>query len=247
MADHDFDWKAGPRGGTLTDLDTISRFVRILDEGSPGSKGGNVPVQYTHGAREVAHLFSDENFIPLEIGVVDKAQLSDVKKLLYGGRKMVTLQKTDPDPDWATVQIDAKIFQAVVSTQDRFTYLFPMLAASPFWRSTTLQSLNPVATLAVGGNAPVDDAEIVFTGGTDATLTHTDSGAVVALEGATPGGGVRVFCRTGFAETVTGSLNHSEFLFSNKPYILELDAGVSNAFSLSGGGSVVIEFRNKWR
>jgi hypothetical protein len=242
---HDFDWKAGPRGGSLTDLDTISTFVRVLDEGSPGSRGDNVPIQYLHGAREVAHLFSTEALIALEVGVATKAQLTSVKQLLYGGRQMVTLQKNDPS--WGVVQIDGKIFQPVIPTQDRFTYLFPMLCADPFWRSTTLQSLNPVPTLTVGGNAPVDDAEIVFTGGTDATLTHTDSGAVVALEGATPSGGVRCYVKTGFAARVTGGTDWSEFFFQNMPFIVELDSGASNAFTLTGGGSVVVEFRNKWR
>lgn len=245
MADHDFDWKAGPRGGSLTDLDTISRFVRVLDEGSPGSKGGNVPIQYLHGAREIAHLFSTESLVPLEISVVDKAQLTSLKQLLYGGRSMVTLQKIDPS--WGTVQIDGKIFQPVVATQDRFTYLFPMLCADPFWRSTTLQSLNPVPTLSVGGNAPVDDAEVVFTGGTNPTLTHTASGAVVALDGATPAGGVRCYVKTGFAARVTGGTDWSEFFYQNEPFILELDALAVNSFTLTGGGSVVIEFRNKWR
>lgn len=246
MADWDFDWKAGPRGGTLTDLDTISRFVRNTDEGSPGMRGGNVPIQYKHGAREVAHLFSDQLLVPLEISFVDKAQMTSMKQLLYGGRKMVTLQKNDPS--WGIVQIDGKMFQPVVATQDRFTYQFSFTCGDPpFWRSTTLQSLNPVPTLSVGGNAPVDDAEVVFTGGTDATLTHTDSGAVVALEGATPAGGVRCYINTGFAARVTGGTDWSEWFFQNQPFILEMDSSTVNAFTLTGGGSVVIEFRNKWR
>lgn len=242
---HDWDWKAGPRGGTLTDLDTVSRFVRVLDEGSPGSHGSNVPAQYLHGAREVAHLFSQENLIPLEIGVQSKTQLTDVKKLLYGSKLMTTLQKTDPD--WGTVQIDGKMFQPVASTQDRFTFLFPFLAADPFWRSTTLNGpSSPTPSIAVGGNAPVDDAEIVFATGTDPILTHTDSGATIQIEGAVPAGGVRVYARTGWAERVTGGTDYGEFLVLGEPYVLELDPDQTNAFTLSTG-TATISWRNKFR
>lgn len=243
---HDYDWKAGPRGGSLTDLDTTSRFVRILDEGSPGSHGGNVPVQYLHGAREVAHLFSQENLIPLEVGVQDKIQLSVVKRLLYGGRLMTTLQKTDPD--WGTVQIDGKIFQPVVSTQDRFTFLFPFLAADPFWRSTTLNGpSSPTPNITVGGNAPVDDAEVIFAAGaSNPILTHTDSGATIQIEGTVPAGGVKVFARTGWAERVTGGTDYGEFLVLGAPYVLELDEAKVNAFTLSAG-TATIAWRNKFR
>lgn len=243
MADHDWDWKAGPRGGSLVDLDTVSRSVRILDMGSPGSQGGNVPVQYLHGAREVAHLFSEENLIPLEVGVADLAQLTDVKKLLYGGRLMTTLQMTAPD--WGTVQIDGKIFQPVVSTQDRFTFLFPVLAADPFWRSTTLNTQNPEPTITTGGNAPVDDATFTYPAGdVDPILTHTDSGETFQITGTVPAGGVIFYARYNWVERVTGGADWGEFFIPSG--ILELDADQVNTFNYSGGtGS--LSWRNKFR
>lgn len=260
------DWRAGPRGGTLTQLSTLCTSVRVLDESSAGNKGGNVPVQYLHGAREVAHLFADQNVIPLECvlrytnssGTITHADgaaghayenLKSLKAILYGDKRMVTIQREVPD--WGQVQIDGKIFAPVASSQSLFTFLFFILCPDPFWRSTALQSLNPAPSITVVGSAPVHDAEIVFpAAAVNPLLTHTEADggtATIQVTGTIPAGGVRIYTKDGFAQRITGGTDYGEFLAPpSKAYFLELHQGV-NSFSYSGGGTALIEWRTKWR
>jgi hypothetical protein len=258
-----YNYQAGPKGGALTPLSNLCTFVRVVDEGSAGKRGSNVPIQYFHGAREVPHKFTTEHLFGLECGMryTDSAgtithtdgapghvfdNLETLKRLLYGGRVMTTLQREAPD--YGTVQIDVEVAAPVTVSQNRFVFLFPLLAPDPFWHSTTLNSQSPSPSISVGGNAPVDDAEIVFpAAAASPLLTHTASGATIQISGTVPSGGVRVYARTGHAARVSGGGDYSEFLVLNKNYVLELDPGATNSFTYSGGGSATIEWRNKWR
>lgn len=251
-----YDYQAGPKGGSLTPLLNFCTMVRVLSEGGSGKRGGNVGVQYLHGEHAVAHKFLTPRIIPLEValrytsaaGTITHADgapghvfenLSEVKRLLRGHRSQATLQRTAPD--MGTVQIDVECMEPT-PTQNRFVYLFPLVAARPFWRSTTVQS-TAASPIAVGGDAPVDDAELVFAGGAGSpTFTHTASGATIGYVGTVPGGGVRVYTETGQAVRVSGGADESAFITFNKPYVLELDPGVSNAFT----GSGTISWQDKW-
>lgn len=250
-------YTAGPKGGSLTALSNFCTAIRLLSEGGSGKRGGNVAVQYLHGEHAVQHKFANPRLLPLEVvlrytssaGTITHADgaeghvfenLSEVKRLLRGQRSQATLARTAPD--MGAVQIDVECGEPT-PTQNRFTYLFPLVAARPFWRSTTLNSTG-TSPLAVGGDEAVDDAEIVFAGGgSNPVFTHTASGATVGIIGTVPAGGVRVFTETGQVIRVTGGTDYSEFLAAPaKAYILELDPGVSNAFT----GTATVEWRDKW-
>ena len=146
-----YDYKAGPFGGTLLPLLNYCVSVRVLDEGGPGKRGSDVNVQYLHGDHGVLHKFSTPRLIALEgilrytssagtITHTDGAEghvfenLSEMKRLLRGQRSLATLERVAPD--MGTVRIDVQCGE-VIPTQNRFTFLFPLIAARPFWRSTT--------------------------------------------------------------------------------------------------------------
>lgn len=252
-------YQAGPKGGTLTALSNFCLNVRLLTEGGSGKRGGNVAVQYLHGEHAVPHKFASPRLLPLEVvlrytnsaGAITHADgaeghvfenLSEVKRLLRGQRSQATLARTAPD--MGAVQIDVECGEPT-PTQNRFTYLFPLVAARPFWRSTTLNSVS-TSPLAVGGDEAVDDAEIVFSAAAvNPVFTHTASGATITYTGTVPAGGVRVYTETGQAKNETGGADVSELLSYNKPYILELDPGVSNAYTISSG-TVTVSWRDKW-
>lgn len=253
-------YTAGPKGGSLTALSNFCTSVRLLTEGGSGKRGGDVAVQYLHGEHAVPHKFAMPRLLPLEVvlrftnsaGAITHADgsdghvfenLSEMKRLLRGQRGLATLARTAPD--MGAVQIDVECGEPT-PTQNRFTYMFPLLAARPAWRSTTLNSIS-ASPLTVGGDAPVDDAEIVFSAGAvSPVFTHTASGATIGIIGTVPSGGVRVFTETMQAVLVTGGADYSEFVASPaKAYGLELDPGVSNAYTVSAG-TVTVEWRDKW-
>lgn len=260
-----YSYQAGPPG-SLTALSTYCNRVRIYDEGSPGKRGGNVPIQYFHGERAVPHKFSQPALLGLECiirntdssGAITHADgeaghtfenLSNLKKILYGTTVMTVLQREAPHQ--GTVQIEVEVGAPVMTSQARHVFLFPLVAPKPFWFSTTLNSSAPTPSIAVGGSAPVDDAEIVFTAGASSPLlTHTSSGLSTAptiqVTGTIPSGGVRVRTATGHAERITGGTDYSEFLVLSKNFVLDLYPG-TQSFTYSGGGSPLIEWRNKWR
>ncbi|MDP9145800.1 MAG: hypothetical protein M3N43_14120 [Actinomycetota bacterium] len=253
-----YDYQAGPKGGSLTPLLNHCSSIRVVDESGSGKAGDDVNVQYLHGNHPVPHKFADPRLIPLEVvlrftnsaGVVTHADggpghvfenLAEVKRLLRGQRGLATLQRIAPH--YGTQQVDVHS-GAPTPSQNRFTFLFPLLAPRPFWRSTTLNSIS-ASPLAVLGDAPVDDAEIVFSAAAASPIfTHTASGATIQYVGTVPAGGVRVFTETGQAQRVSGGADESANVAFNKTYILELDPGVSNAYTISSG-TVTVEWRNK--
>jgi hypothetical protein len=137
------------------------------------------------------------------------------------------------------------VLQPVTISQARHVFVFPLNCPRPFWRSAE-QSSNPTVSCIVGGDAEIDDAQIVFGSGTDPLLTHTDSGATIQIEGAVPAGGVRVSVGEGRAARVTGGADWSAYVAVNRPYWLVLDAARNNSFTLSAG-SATIYWRDRWR
>lgn len=256
-------YKAGPLGGTLLTLTDYCSSVRIIDEGGPDIRGGDVTVQYLHGEHAVPHKFAAAGLIELEVvlrytsaaGTITHADgaeghvfenLSEVKRLLRGQGGLATLERVAPDQ--GTVQIDVG-YRKPTPTQNRFTYLFPLVVARPFWRSTTVQT-DSSSPIAVGGDAPVDDAEIDFSAAASSPVfTHTSSPETVkptiTYTGTVPAGGVRVFTLTGQAINITGGADCSNLVSFNKPYYLELNAGVSNTYTISSG-TVTVRWQDKW-
>lgn len=261
MANWDWVWKAGPFGTTLVALSDYCFDVRLLGEPGSGKRGDDLAIQYLHGLRAVAHKFANERTLELECvlrltnsaGAITHADgelghfydnLAELKRLFVGQRGLATLQRDAPD--WGEVQIDVEL-AGVDHNYDPNPYLvvLQLKAARPMWRSTTLSS-DSTSPLAVGGDFPVDDAEIVFSAAASSpTFTHSDSGATIQYVGTVPAGGVRVYTLTGQAARVSGGADESANMVYNKPYILELDPGINNAYTISSG-TVTVEWRDKW-
>lgn len=257
----DYTYQAAPTGESLVNLSDYCTAVRIVgDGGSGGKQGGNIGVPYLHGARPVHHKYSAESTVALEVvlrytnpagaithtdGAAGHAfeNLAALKRIFYGRQAGVTLRRVAPDH--GTVDLECEVLQPVTISQARHVFVFPLNCPKPFWRNTE-QNSNPTVSCIVGGDAEIDDAEIVFATGTGPVLTHTDTGATITIEGAVPAGGVRVYVGEGRAARVTGGADWSAYVAVNKPYWLVLDAARNNSFTLSTG-SATIYWRDRWR
>lgn len=259
MASWVYDYFAGPEGGTLLALDQVAENIRILGDGAgTGLEGDDADVQYLNGERVNPEKYVASGLVTVELTVRDTngagavvhvdgkpghryENFSVIKKLFYPPRKRVTLRRTAPHQ--GEVQVHGQVMTAEVIGDVEWRLIFPIKVADPpFWESTTLVSnVNPVPSLAVGGNAPVDDALVNFSGGST-QLTHTDSGRMVGLSGAPSGGQLNL--RTGIVANGGTPLN--KWLVHSHGNLMEFDGGETNAFSVSGGG-VTVTYRPKWR
>lgn len=262
MAEWDYSYQAGPKGGALTALSTYCSRVRIVDEGMGGKRGDNIAIPYLHGARAVGHKFASESTLNLEVvlrytngsgaithtdGAAGHAfeNLSEVKRLLGGQRSLATLQRTAPDH--GTVQIDVEALSPVRASSTHFIFLFPLNCPSPFWRSSAQNSQNPSSPITPAGDGPVDDMWVEFSGGSNASLTHSASGAQLSLTGATPGGGIRLLVGEGRAVYISGGADATDLVTANRSYWMEMDPGVSNSFTVGGGTTATVKWYDKWR
>lgn len=254
-----YDYRVGPRGGTLLQLSTVCVEAHIVGDGSgTGQEGDDADVQYLHGERVNPTKYTAAGLITLvttfrdtnSSGAITHADgatghwyenIAAVKKIMYTPRNMVTLQRIAPHQ--GTVQVDCQLIESETIGEVEWRLVWPLKVADPpFWKSTTLNTgINPVPTVVVGGNAPADDVEVTFSDG-DMTLTHTASGRMVGLAGAPSGGTLN--CRTG--AVANGGTSLSQYLINSHEDLLQLDGGETNAFSVSGG-TVTIAWRNKWR
>ena len=260
MPKWDFNYRAGPKGGTMTALDTWATSVRALSEGSPELAGALHGIDAKHGAGSNPLKFNTTKDLMLEVAVryTDAAgaithtngaaghvleNLSELKRVLGGDRASFVAVRRD-DPHWGEVDLWCEQLQPVAETQNRFVFLFPLTAASPFWRSTSPTTQSP-PTITVGGNARCDNALVRFLTGTDPVFTHTPSGAEIGIEGAVPVGGVELDVATGTCRRISDGADWGNWLTVNKRWILELDIG-ANACTIAGG-TCEVEVANQWK
>ena len=251
----DRDWKLGPKGAALTDLDTVATFVRLAFGGETFApkRGINVVNPYRSGAIAVDMKHVTELLLGLEIGyplhsteAALYAAKETVEQLLFGKKGLATLRRTTPSD---TIEAYVEPIAPSVMSQNRFSYMYTLRAPEGFWRSTT-QTDDSTSPVAVGGNGSVHDAVIeIDTGatGTDVVLTMTDDGATISIAGATPAGGIRVDLEAGTVTRISGGADWHEFVSFNKPYRIILEPG-DNPFSGAGGGSGFdFKFFDKYR
>ena len=252
----------GPKGGTLVELDTVALFGRKIGEGMAGRRGGNPHSQFRDGHRATPGRPLSMLSIPLEVryrysdpvGDVTHTDasrghayenMSTVKRLLRGtpGTE-VTLRCTVPH--WGEVEIDVELNRPMLGSETDQTHVYMLDAPHPYWRSTTLQSGAP-PTLAVGGNALVDDPVLTFTGGVDAVATHGDSGMDITVEGTIPAGGVRVDVGERTAIRISDGADWREFVTPSHARWFELYGDYTNPISVAGGGTLGVDWYNKWQ
>lgn len=246
--DSDYAYAAGWKGEALTPLLDICERIRVLAEVSGGKSGSNVQTSYTHGEKAIPNKYSNGLIIELECTArfTDSAGLvthvdgesghvyenvAQLKEIFYGGFDLVTLQRTLPHI--GTVDIDVENMTPESITSLQWQFLFHLYAPKPFWQGPT--TVVAGAAVAIGGNAPVDDAIVTLGTG---TTTHTESGAIITNTGAS----CDIDMATGKA--MIGATDVSDQVSFSDPAYLVLLGGRTNNFT---GLAPSISYRPKWR
>lgn len=251
--DAQYDYKVGPKGGTLTSLLTYAERIWIPEEGVTGKVGSNVRVPGRGGTLPVEFKAYDEGTLTVKVvlrytnaaGAVTHTDGSAghmyenkaaVDALFDGQFGLITLERTAPA--WGTVRIDGEVITAVRPQETPWIMAYVLNCPRPTWKSTTGESSSS-SPLTIGGSARIEDASIDFSAGaSNPVFTHTLSGATVSYIGTVPAGGVRVFPYEGRAEQISGGADESANIAFNRDYGLILVPG-SNAFTISSGTATV--------
>ena len=265
MAGWDYLWKAGPAGGSLETLSNYCVAIRLPTEWSTGRRGSNPIVQYRHGEYPSARKYVRASSFILEThlrytnssGVVTHADgaaghayenLGHLKRLFGGVQDtLVRLQRTAPDQ--GLVYMDVELFGDALPSQSRHVFGWPLLAPHPFWIGTA-DTANATPTWTVGGDAPIGDAVVKFTGTANTPrVTHTASGAYIEIAGDLPTGGVEVDIGAGTCVKITGGADWSNYLVVNKAWWMELDPGANTVAvtETSGTPTVTADWLTQWR
>lgn len=260
MAGWDFAYKAGPPGGTLTDLSDFASVVRIPAESATGKRGSNPIVQYRQGEYPSPRKFTRASEFLLEThlrytdsagAITDPdgspgevfAAKAGIAQLL-GGQvgKLARLQRTAPHQ--GVVYRDVEMLGDAIPSQADYIFGWPLHSPWPFWiGAADLANVPP--TLTVAGDAPIANAIIRLTGaGTDAKLVVDSTGDFVQIVGALPAGGVEIDVNAASASRITGGTDYSNFLRMTSGW--ELSPG-ANAVTLTGGGAAAIDWNTQWR
>lgn len=165
-----------------------------------------------------------------------QANQEAILSLLHTNSGTVPLQKITPSGTRETEVIALQSFD--VSQEHGISRKMAMRLKMPypFWHHVPMKSTSGQTStfnLTNDGNAPINDMVITFT--TAGTLTHDASGDY--LTAADNGLVVNVGKRTA---KLAGSHKDSSLSF-NRPWWMQMEPGV-NAFTVSGGGNVAIDF-----
>lgn len=123
--------------------------------------------------------------------------LSALKTIFNKRTSLVSLTRTAPD--FGDQVLECVLMDTPQSGQDRLEIVWTLKCPKPLWRAATVTTTNPITTGAFdpGGNAPVDDMVLTFTGagsvesefGDKVEVTATcivDVGARTVKVGSTP-------------------------------------------------------------
>jgi len=239
--------------GSATAFGAAAGNVRILPEVAGAGRANPSTIANRHGSVQESRLFIDSYDFVVEITL--SYGTPELPANVYENRSTILERFNNPyekkwltrtAPHQGTVEQLITVLRPIRTGNPRHRLMIPCRALEPFWRDTSVthNAVNPVSGITVGGDAPIADGVFVFTGGTNQALTHTTSGETITLTGSsTPAITVDL---SGPAITVQQSAaNVDSVVTGSAPEMIELRPG-SNAFTLSGGGSVSFTGRDKW-
>ena len=230
----------------------------------PPRRGSDIVIPFRHGSYSTGRKFYDPREVVLGIlimpfntaGAVTHAEggsahIRENKRNLFAelyANDLISVQRDEPAyPGAGIVTYEAMCYVAdmtpVREAQGKLARLFipRFISPDPFWRILPEQTSVGTPSVTNNGIAPVADMVITFTGGTDPKLTNTTTGEWIQI---TDGMASPVTVDVGL-RTVTQGGSPADALFTKShDWWMEFVPGV-NSLSLTGGGSVSIDFYDK--
>lgn len=221
----------------------------------PSWGGENVRVANRHGVWTNTRRFANSRSLELPMVIfpydpVTGAQTLDpnihlqnnldtILGLLYGDMSEVGIVRTMPDGTTRTIQGEVIDAIPVDGRAGVKTLALRFDCAYPFWHGSAVSDLANSGTFSVtnAGNAPVGDALFTFTG--VAKLTHNDTGDSFEI---TAGANTEVDAGARTIQRASVDVDE-DFQIGDTGYWIELIPGV-NSFTLTGAGTVDVEFMN---
>ena len=229
----------------------------------PSRRGSNIEVPTRHGSVTVPDKFYKERTLTLNIMVFAQDSSGDVTHtngprahirenldILLGAlysNSLIPIQRVEPDyPGAGTVTWEAlgEVLDVIpVLSGASLTRLMAVRfkLPNPFWRILPEVTGGGTPSVSNGGNAPVDDMVVTLTGGTNPKLTNTTTGEFLEI---TDGMANPVIIDVGARTVVQNGLDVDALLTTAPGRWMEFVPG-TNSLSLTGGGSVSIDFYSK--
>lgn len=238
--------------------------TRVAQERKAPKRARNIVQPHAHGVAHIARPFYESWVIPLETLLRYTDDAGDVTHTngeaghvfenyksigaLLSGRSATPPRLERNDPDKGEVEIPVANRAGASPGRPRHYISWPLLTLDPFWASATLKSQSdPVGSgITTLGDAPVNESLIItFTGGSDPRLTNLTNGDYLEIDDASMSNPVVITIGVGTKTVVQNSNNVRGKLIRNRPWWFELEPG-ANTFSLTGGGSCTVQYRDKW-
>ncbi len=229
-----------------TDIEQYCDMVRIFPEQLPGMRGPNVVLPFQDGELDVLNRPFGSYDLILETLVSMTPSWYDNKislaKLLMNPFQTIWLQRDIPtDPTDTQVEIPIRVLQPIPTGSPRMLLRWLCRTLDPFWRDRTQTTGDTSPVSIANGDAPISDAVLNLTAGTNVRCTHSESGDWVDITGAATGVVIDMGART---VTDGGGDRRADFEAKN-PWWIRLRPG-TNTFTFTGGGAGNFDYYEKY-
>ena len=241
--------------GSATLISTWAEMTRITPEASPNLRIRPTVIANLHGDAMADRAFYNNYDFSMEIQLSYGTPETTTK--IYENRSEVLQRMTDHTQKvWierdttyqGVVEIPIRTLRGPRTTDPDHRLAFICRTVEPFWRdvAVTHSAVNPVSGVTNGGDAPIHDAVLAFSGQNGVQrLTDTTTGEYVELDADTTSNDIIVDIGARTIKQSGADVDDIANFDSADPWWMEVVRG-ANAFTLSGGGAVALTARDKW-
>lgn len=222
-------------GSALSDHTT---FVRVVNEGAYTPVGGNYTIPGRYGNYRPTRKYYGQTDLLLEVGLKhDSAHshLSSLREMFDGYPLLARI-----DHPAGTVQTYVELDGGFRQTQDRFTFIIPLVRPSGVWEDASVTTASGTApAITTSGDSPIGDMVVTFSAPGTAIYVDPDWGTATMEYSGTGTAVVDCGSRTVLKAGVSQDAN-----FTVDPWWVRFTPNTT--VDLTSTVSVTVDYRNKW-